>query len=732
MAVIVLPIVLKIHLLVGLFSADPLYVYGGLTTMLRGKILPGLSSIDPNVGTVSQALGRVAALDLLRGRLPWWNFYQGVGGPLAGEMQSAALFPLTPLLALPDGQLYLHILLQIIAGVSTLFLARRLGLSAFASCLAAILFECNGTFCWLANAAINPIAFLPLVLLGVETVRGRVQTGERGGWVWIALGIALSLYAGFPEVAYLDGLLILAWTLVRTAGLAGAERPRFLGRAAIGALTGLLLAAPILIAFLDFLPDAFVGHHDGKGYSQTYLPPASLLSVALPYAFGFIFQGGGLFPLGFWTKVGGYAGVGPLVLAACAGFGGRHRPLRLLLIGWVIVTLSASFGLPGVADLVRLIPGIGIANFARFLPPSWEFCLAVLAALAVDDLKALSLEKVRRRLRFALPAVLGFLGLGVALLLPALPRDHLPGFVFPSLAGSFVFAAIMLAGFWRAGSGALPARAIGAICALEAILCFLLPTFANPRHVRLAADGVAFLRDNIGDQRFFTLRPLQPNYGAYFGIASVNNQDLPLPRGWVAFVADRLDDNTDPMAFDGANRIDPGGRSAAANFLKNEANFEEIGVKYLLTPGGAAPAGWAGSDMTRVFADPVMTIYQLPNPRPYFSAEGCVLQVASRNSLTANCGAASMLSRLEYYAAGWSVRVNGREQAVTRAGTIFQQADLPAGQAAIEFDFTPPFMSAGYAAFAAGLLLLLMGYWGPCLPKRRPAARHEAGAAGQD
>jgi len=625
-------------------------------------------------------------------------------------MQSAALFPLTPLLLLPEGQLYFHILLQIIAGVSTFFLARRLGLSPLASWLAAILFECNGTFSWLANAAVNPIPFLPLVLLGVETLRGRVASGGHGGWFWIGLGIALSLYAGFPEVAYLDGLLILSWTLVRTGGLARPAQLRFLGRAALGAFAGLLLAAPVLVAFLDFLPDAFVGNHDGQGYAQPYLPASSLLSVALPYAFGFVFQENGLFPLGFWTKVGGYGGVGLLVLAICAVFGARLRPLRLMLAGWIIVTLSACFGLPGIADLVRLVPGIGISNFARFLPPSWEFALAMLAALAIDDL--VESPRAQHLLRRAVPAVLGLIGLGVLVLAPTLLTGHPPGFALPSLVGSLSVGLLILAGLWWAGARPNPSRAAAAICAFEAILFFLLPTFANPRHVQLATDGVRFLQHNLGYQRFFTLRPLQPNYGAYFGIASVNNQDLPLPRGWVDFVAARLDDNTDPMAFDGANRRDPGGRSAAANFLWNQAAFEQAGVKYVLTSPGAEPAGWTSGRLTRAFADPAMTIWQLPDPEPYFSADGCSLSLVSRNRLVSECAAPSRLVRLEYYAEGWRARVNGEDRPVARSEPIFQQVELPAGRATVEFRFTPPFMTLGYIAFAAGLALLLAGLRG--------------------
>ena len=78
-----------------------------------------------------------------------------------------------------------------------------------------MLFEFNGTFAWLAHSAINPIAFLPMSLYGIETLRSAVHTGRSGGWSWLAAGLALSLYAGFPETAYLDGLLVLGWAVFR-------------------------------------------------------------------------------------------------------------------------------------------------------------------------------------------------------------------------------------------------------------------------------------------------------------------------------------------------------------------------------------------------------------------------------------------------------------------------------------------------------------------------------------
>ena len=166
-----------------------------------------LPSVDPNVGFITQPLGHQAALDLLHGHLPWWNYFEGMGQPLAGEMQSAALLPLVVLFIFPAGLLLFHLSLEIIAGASTYFLVRKLGVGPTIATLAGVLFALNGTFSWIGNAVVNPIAFLPMMVLGIEIAVEHSREARRAGWVIMALAFALSIYAGFPEMAYLDGLI---------------------------------------------------------------------------------------------------------------------------------------------------------------------------------------------------------------------------------------------------------------------------------------------------------------------------------------------------------------------------------------------------------------------------------------------------------------------------------------------------------------------------------------------
>ena len=167
-------------------------------------------------------LGRLAAEDWLGGRLPWWNPYTGVGLPLAAEMQPAAFFlPFVLLLHFAHGVLYLKIALQLLAGLTMLGFLRALGLMGWAACLGAVLFQLGGTFAWYGDAPYFPIAFLPLLLWGLERTCRLVAQGRRGGEAWLALAIGGSLLAGFPETAFADGLLGL-WLGRAADGQAGA------------------------------------------------------------------------------------------------------------------------------------------------------------------------------------------------------------------------------------------------------------------------------------------------------------------------------------------------------------------------------------------------------------------------------------------------------------------------------------------------------------------------------
>ena len=76
----------------GLFKSNPIDQFSGAVTFTHAGVYGTYSTIDPNNAYTTQALGHAGASDLLKGHMPWWNGNEQVGAPLAGGMQSSALF----------------------------------------------------------------------------------------------------------------------------------------------------------------------------------------------------------------------------------------------------------------------------------------------------------------------------------------------------------------------------------------------------------------------------------------------------------------------------------------------------------------------------------------------------------------------------------------------------------------------------------------------------------------
>ena len=375
--------------LLHLVTTNPLVLNAALTPTPTGW-LPGLPYIDGNAGFTMQALGHLAALDWLHGHVPWWNPFEGVGAPLAGEMQSGAFFPLTLLLALHDGVLWVQLAVEAVAGWSTYFLVRRLGVARPFATAAGVAFGLCGTLAWLAHAPIRPVALLPLCLIGVERSVDAAREHRRGGWRVLAVALALSILAGFPETTFIDALFVAWWSVLR---LAGPGRPVWraaLARLAGGVAVGVALAAPLLAAFADYLPHAYIGAHNG-GFADTSLPSVGLAQLVLPYSlgpiFGFFSPAGTPDPIAnLWGSVGGFLSITVIAAGLVGLVGRRQRLLRIGLGGWIAVCLLRTFGFPPVVHLMAVIPGVRLTAFFRYADPSWELAAVVLAAMGIDDI----------------------------------------------------------------------------------------------------------------------------------------------------------------------------------------------------------------------------------------------------------------------------------------------------------------------------------------------------------
>jgi hypothetical protein len=713
---VAVPVLLHLPDLAGILSSDPLPMMSGLALhphdWLEGAVLQGRPGwIDGNAGITLQALGRLVARDWLHGVVPWWNPYSGVGMPLAGEYQPAAFFlPFILLAGLPNDPLLLKFVLQMVGGFSMFSLLGEIALARPAALVGGVLFELNGTFAWSGDSPMLPVAFIPLALLGVERAR-------RGLWRTFAVAIAYLLLAGFPETAFLGGLLVLAWAGLRFAQ-ARTNRWRFAARLGVGGGVGLAVAAPQLVAFLDYLPDAFLGDHAAT--VDFPLPAAGWAAFLFPYVNGTIFFGD---QFSLWFSLGGFIGITTALLALCGSTGRSERSLRLLLLGWIFVALLRIGDAPVVTPLLNAVPLLGRTFFYRYSLPSISTAAIVLAALAIDDWLSHGLKRI---------VVIFAIDLAAALAAIAVLADG------PTLAGLrrfphgglYAFAAIAWGSAAALTTAAMLARpatrrrrfGLMAVVLADAAALYIVPLLSGRADTALDLPTIRFLQERVGLQRVMTLGPLSPNYGAYFGLATITYNAVPIPLIWLEQVRATLDTDGSAIAFDGVHPVTDEGRPRFAALLASRTeSLEALGVGYVLVPPGLDI-----SDAEVVWRGAAATILQLPNPAPYAQSK-CRLTITDRTEMTADCTTAATLIRRELFLPGWTALVNGSEVPITPMETVFQVVGLPAGHSVIRFAYAPVHAPLGWMALAAGLVILLVG--GSSAPRRHSPRRSSWPAA---
>lgn len=699
--------------LAGWFDPNPLVPLGQLGTITHAGVLPGVSSTDGAVGYTSQALGHLAAADLLHGHLPWWNPYEGVGAPLAGEMQSAALFPLTLLLWFGDGQLYFHMVLEAVAGLATFQLLRRLSVGWAAASVFGCLFALSGTFAWLGNAPVNPVAFLPLLLLGVERARDRTISGRGFGYGLVAIALALSLYAGFPEMALFDGLFALAWAAVRAAGMGRPELIRYGGKLAVGAGVGLLLAAPIAVAFADYLPAAYLGPHSvASFYASFSLPHTTAAAVFLPYLFGPLFgfssadHSGAL--LEFWVRTGGFLTTSLLVLDLTALWGRRHRPLRLVAFAWMVVALGRIIGIQPFWRLVDAIPYMDHVEVSRYLWPSVELAAVVLAAVAVDDLRRGEVPRFVAGAAVAVSAgvVAASVAGGSTLLHAIAAAPHATAWAVGSVAWGTGVLLVVAVAVWC--GRARWARAMLLACvAVEALGMFALPELSAPRHVSYDGALVTWIQRHEPLGRIASLGPFEPDYGSYVGIMEADVNDIPVPSAYARYIHRHLDPNTNPVIFTGLSSPPP---TPLDELRRHLAGFEAIGVTDAIAAPGAVPqAAATAMGLRLVHADRGGVVWRLPHPAPYYRAsKDCTVGRPSIDAVSVHCSRPGTIWRQALDLAGSIATARGRTLRVRPARPVAERVGLPTGSYMVRFSYVPPHEVEAFAAALVGLALLVL------------------------
>lgn len=692
-------------------NPDPLVLRSGLPVENSGVPLNlpfyGGNSIEGNDGITKQALGVQANEQLFNGKLPLWNHYEGIGMPLLGETQSAALFPFTMLLSLPHGLLINEIVLEIIAGIGAYLFIRRLKnkkdtkIDNVVAITGGLLFATLGTFMMLPNACFNPIAFLPWSLLGVDLIfssnKKFLSKKNVLAMLVFSLSIIFALNSGFPETAYINTILVFIYTAVLFIKTKKNDKLVKFFSLAAASLLAIMISLPWIFEFFTFINPAngASGIHDETILNGLKDTPSALLSF-IPNAIGYDESNPS------FGGVGGYFMISGLILALFA-ICNKNIKLwhKILFGGWFLIGFLRIIGVPIVSILMSFIPMLGSAAVYRYIPPSMSLCLIVLACLGLNQLL---IDRKANRKIFAAITGFAFLFYGFILFYARhLIKDFILSGSKHALFATFfielsVFACVLLLvaifSKWKHKK-----IFICLVLSLESLICFSVWQLgAESKTATVDTRGVEFLQQNLGVQRFES-NVLWPNYGSYFSISQLSMKDLPMSALWADYIAENLD------SYD-----------ASIGFLSNKFDAQRIeqdkflGVKYLFSAKGSLEEDFIKEQgLTLAYQDDKTEIFEIPDYRKYLSGDNCIIsETIDFNRFTVNCDKNSKLTRLELFYPGWHATVDGETVEISMVDGLFQQIDIDSGEHQIEFYYWPKHMNLALIGAGTGLLVIVV------------------------
>ncbi|MCH4090016.1 hypothetical protein [Acetobacter sp.] len=552
---ILLPVVVHFLDILGIRSSDPLYIYFNFGSKVSSYLDGSPGWVDPNAGATTQALGTLAARQWLSGHIPWWDSYSGMGFPLAAEMQNSALFfPFILLLHFANGLLYLKIALQIFSGLASYALFREMRLSSLAVFSGSVLMEMCGTYAWFAHGPIMPLPFLPLLLLGVIKCCRDDKKTALSGVLLVSLGIAGSIFAGFPETAYMNGLFALLfafWGVFCFSGKAWKSVKHIVSGGAIG----LLLSAPAWIPFMDLLRVAFLGQN--QDYRDAHFLFSNWGQALFPYLFGpplYKVSNGSVDNVSLWWHTGGYSDIallftGLLSLLFALKFNVKYRKLRFFVVSYLVLSVLKAVGFLPVSRVLDLIPGIRQCMFYVYISSGWWCALTILFVLVLDDLNTIPYFDRLKSIKIG-AMLTGFFGITSIVASFSLIKKmyFIDGyFLYPAFSIFYAFSVLffLVYGFVKGKRGF-----ISAVMVFNTVLLFFYPTLCGVKITHAPDEAlISVLKNSTRSERVVAISAFPPNYGAFYGIATFNYNYLPLPENFAKALDENVCAGYDPTGF---------------------------------------------------------------------------------------------------------------------------------------------------------------------------------------
>ncbi len=537
----------------------PLVVICGLPLVLFWKLILGGRVLYWGTPLLQFYPWRRVAVEMARaGAVPLWNHYLGNGAPLVANLQSAVFYPLNLIYLLVPVERamgYSVVMHVALAGLFTYLYARSIGLSRFASLVAAVSYMFSGFlisrlgFLSMANGA----PWLPLCFFLAERL---VRRRSLAGILFLGAALGLALLAGHAQL-WFYGLWALGFYVLYRSWQP--DKPlHFRFRVwlffALAVLVGLAAAAIQVLPTVELARLSQRSSGAEYDFAMTYsFWPWRLITLLAPDFFGHPAHGDYWGYGNYWEDCG-YVGVLPLIFAVGAVvFWARRRrqpgdpPLVPGLLSLVpffallcLVSLLLAMGknLPLYPLLFRCVPGFGLFQApARFLY-LYTLGAAVLAGLGAELFLVRPPVGPSRARRYAI-----VVGLAV-LLAAAMARLFLPAIelTFIAALGRFALLLIISVGLlslrgWLAGEAQTERwkTLVVAFIALDLMLFGygLNPTTAPELYRAPTASG-AFLRDDPEPFRIFAFEAPDPResfayrvkFDRYFSFKDFGSEDV--------------------------------------------------------------------------------------------------------------------------------------------------------------------------------------------------------------
>jgi hypothetical protein len=522
--------------------------------------------------------------------LPLWNPFQFFGTPLLGDAQPGAL----DILRLPAvltthavGWDVYYLTQAALSLALTYAFVRAVGLRPEAATLAGIAYAFSGFMFIRGNMHYAEILhLLPGLLWGTELV---VQGRLRSGLLILAGGVALSVFAGFPEAAVLTFLYAASYGAFRVAWLrfeAQSWTPSVQrgGLLLLAWIAGLALAAPQILPLFEYVEQSFNIHPPDRGLGLIALPLRSLAYIGVPYIAGLPTQP--LAPGDLFT-VDDYSGAAVVALAIFGALSlrrlGAPRQIGVFALGSALLWGGKLYGAPVIQEIGRA-PMLVQTLAYIFAAPLLSFSLALLAAVSAH---MLALSLIGRRIVLAAAFVFaGYLGFAVGLTWPAAMsagQQHLLSTVgIAALAGCGALACLAVRRPWCAAAACL-------VVAVELLALSPRDVYSDRYDSLAQPPYVTWLQhqQQLPGQPFRVFSDdgiLYPDYAGAFGIDDARDIDALYPRRMWEFVHTFLSPSVSDRYVGGW------GHPELPTQLFSNKWLDFTNVRFILRPAGDSPA----------------------------------------------------------------------------------------------------------------------------------------------